>query len=315
MSRVVAFALLVLLTAGCLAPNDAPTVARQVCDRNVSSCVGGPTEPGAPALNVTSGAQPVWRVGDHWTYKLSNGQTVTAVVVAAGSSYEVRPTDNGTALSEAIFDFSTFGNLGLDLSGDTAAGRVKFFDWPLEENKTWSFTVDGLPMRAKANLLGDTWRITANSGNATMSYTYSPQTKWFTQVRWDYLDFGMQLSSAGEGYRGNAYVADPEPRYTYATGGAPTGTFTVSPGSSAVAVRWAYAGGQGFSASVRIVDPKGTAFAPFADVACSGAQCAGGDLSVYGATPGAWAVTSNSAGTGRLDLTIYEVTDTVKRVG
>lgn len=317
----VVLVLVTLLLAGCLSPNDAPTPARQICDNRTStSCPPAPPAPGttprplSPAENASFGAQPVWNVGDWWSIKTSGGPGFTAVVASVGTGYELLPADNNTALAEALFDFSTLGMMGSDLSGSQGGGRVKFFDFPLEENKTWGFTIDGRSLRAMAKIDKNEWRITATDGNSTqMVYTYSPTVKWFTSIDWKYLGFTATLDRSGTDYRGDLYTASLSPLMSYATGGAPAGSFSVTPGTSAVAVNSVWTGNQGFAASARIVDPKNTANVPFADVTCTG-PCQGQTLAVYGATPGTWAATISSTAQGTLDVDVYAVTDRVRRI-
>lgn len=310
-----------LLLAGCLAPNDAPTPAKQICDNRTATCPAPTLPPGSvkgpidPALNASFGLAPVWNVGDWWTYRVSNGDTFQAVVASAGSSYQLLTPNNRTALQEAIFDFSTLGNIGTDLSGDQGGGRVKYFDFPLEQNKTWSLTVDGLQLRAKAVIDRNDWLITATDGNATqLVYRYSPVTKWFTSIEWKYQGFSATLDRSGADYKGELYRTTVEPKLTYTTGAPPPGSFSIASGTSAVAVRYDWTGDQGFAASARIVDPKNNANVPFPEVTCT-AACQGGGLAVYPGTPGTWASTVSSTPQGVLRVTVYAATDQVQRLG
>ena len=319
--RAVLTLLVALALAGCLAPNDAPTPVKGVCDNRTASCPAAAPPPGAPAgpvdpaTNASFGLAPVWNVGDWWSYKLSDGGTFQAVVTAVGGTYTVQTPSNRTALMEALFDFSTLGSIGTDLSGDQGGQRVKYFDFPLEENKTWSLSVDGLSLRAKAVIDRNEWLITATDGNQTqLVYRYSPTTKWFTSIEWKYQGLSAQLERSGADFRGEAYRATIEQKYAYATGAPPPATFAVPTGASAVAIVYSWEGREGFAASARFVDPKNNAYSPFPDVACT-AACRGGGVAVYPGLAGTWAGTLSSTAQGTLRVTAFTATDQVTRLG
>lgn len=310
-----------LALAGCLAPNDAPTPARQICDNRTATCPAPPPPPGSvqgpidPAKNASFGLAPVWEVRDWWSFRASDGSNVKVVVTNAGSSYVLQPTDNRTALMEAIFDFSTLGNIGTDLSGDQGGTRVKYFDFPLEENKTWGLTVDGLSLRAMSKIDKNEWLVTATDGNQTqLVYRYSPTTKWFTSIDWAYQDFALQLDGSGQDYVGDVYRTTIDPKFTYLTGSPPPGSFAVAPGTSAVAVKYEWTGNAGFAASARFVDPKNTANVPFPDVTCT-AACQGFGVAVYPGHAGTWAGSVSSTPQGVLRVTVFAATDQVTRLG
>jgi len=264
----------------------------------------------------------VWEVGDWWTYNLvgstSGPSSMTLVVATVAGTYEVRPTDNRSALRETLVDLSFVGNIGLDLSGDDAGSRARFFDWPLEDGKSWGMTIDGRSTRVTAKLNKQVWDLVAREGNQTVvKYTYDPKVKWFTRVRFGADEaFGVDMNRAGNGFVGDVFSSTATERYSYTTGGTAAGSFTINPGASVVAVLWAYQGGPNFAASARLVDPKGGAFEPFPTANCVQAACVRKDgIATYNSVPGNWAVNTDAAGTGSLFLKVYEVVDVRKRVG
>lgn len=196
--RVLMILLLVPLLSGCVDdandPPADPTVGPSDDDPRIVSEVTAPT----------------WRVGDYWTYKPTEGDDATLVVV--------RETDQDWHIGTDSEDLSFFhareevSNLGAqrksDLAGSQGSDRVVYFQWPLTDGANWTTTWDGVQRQVTATDNGDrTWTFEAREGDVlAVRYEYDPDARWFTKL--DFLApdgsvaFGWTLQESGNNWTG-----------------------------------------------------------------------------------------------------------------
>ena len=183
---------------------------------------------------------PVWARGDWWSVTDNMDRSYSIVVAGeSGSDWTVLSNDLSVALADYDFDISYLGAVGkADLAGRQGADRVKYFEWPLEHEKTWTTRWDGVTRTMVAHDMGDgTWHIQGHDGQTlAVEYTYDPVSKWLTELTFynattGELQFGWTSSGSGQDFGGTVYQYDlVETGFSVAqTGvGGPQGTFPVA---------------------------------------------------------------------------------------
>lgn len=254
MRRPVVLLAALLLTAGCLTPY-------------VDRFRAGDVE------------EPVWNVGDWWTYEITSATTdvvgnVTVVVA------EVRPDgyvlgipDEAEANAALLFHMPAIGPVGRDLSWDVHETNFEPAQWPLDDGHSWDTTWIATDVHLTSRLNGTVWAIN-NTGfeqDASMKYelVYDPGVKWFTSFVRTGLDGvvrqSLQLTDSGTGYNGTlrapqyVEVAFLESRSTGIVSGglpaAPNPTFSPPANTDTLLVACLVGGGAGqYHAEVRLGD-------------------------------------------------------------
>jgi hypothetical protein len=158
---------------------------------------------------------PEWNVGDHWEYRSlgaeGSGERFSLVVSGEqGGDWLMETTDADVAYHHARFEISYMGEIRkADLAGSQAGNRVKFFDFPLEDGKSWTTTWDGLSVRVTAEEVGEgVFELTSMDGDRVhAAYTYDHEVGFFKQASWmgeggDVM-WGMELVGQGESFSGD----------------------------------------------------------------------------------------------------------------
>jgi hypothetical protein len=218
----------------------------------LAGCLGGGSEPAGQQANPAAASDPSaaigapnWSAGDYWTYAPEEAPTSSWVVTQdAGDAWIVRPDDKEAAFLDARSDISFFGERRKsDLAGSQGETRVEYFDWPLEENKTWTTTWDGVERTVTVDRVEDgRAQLTArHDGRLAVEYTYERDAGPFGSVTFYDANGSvvndLELQDSGEDFQGTAY------RYTLAKvldrqgtfGAQPTGfgfEFTVPPNAT-----------------------------------------------------------------------------------
>mgnify|MGYP000112001416 CR=1 FL=1 len=160
--------------------------------------------------------KPEWQVGQYWSYVDAGGTEFDLVVVAdEGSNWLVLNSDLGNAMFDWLFDVSFLGPIQKsDLSGKQGADTVKFFDFPLEHDKSWMTDWDGERRHVVAHALEDgTWHIAVHAGGESganfAEMGYDPAIGWFDSMIF-YDDAGneqyvLSLTGSGTDFVGNVH--------------------------------------------------------------------------------------------------------------
>lgn len=207
----------------------------------LAGCLGGDT-PDGPGPAPDQGADqapetpasleaPTWEIGDHWTYTDDAFGEVTWVVTGQTTGAWILDTTHPeVAFLDAREDISFLGERGKsDLAGSQGDTRVTYFDWPLEENKTWTTTWDGVQREITVDRVEDgIAELTARQdGRVAVEYTYDSQVGHFRGFTFFDAN-GTQtvdatLQGSGSGFQGTAV------RWDLATALDLEGTFGVQP--------------------------------------------------------------------------------------
>lgn len=180
---------------------------------------GGGSEDRQTTSLAAGGAAPVeapnWTVGDWWRYDGSFGlESFTAdriVTEDAGGDWIVDTASAETAWNHVLEPISVLGPVSKeDLAGSQEEGRVRFWDFPLEHNKTWQTAWDGQSFSARAVRQGDAVFLVEyrQDGEVARETVYDAQARWFTRMTIHDLDgepFEMTLAESGSDY-GGEYV-------------------------------------------------------------------------------------------------------------
>ncbi len=210
---LVTLALLTATLAGC---SDAPEA----------------TTAAGPGSKMATSA-PEWTLGQHWSYRTTggdSGQGAINLVVTGdeGGDWIVDTNDATMAYYDDLMDVSYVGKIRkTDLAGAQGSERVKFFDFPLEKNKTWKTTWDGVSQDIVVKHVMDNGdaHLMAHDGNGmTAEYTYSAQAGFFESIIFYDANgtemYKMERTAHGLGYNGNVLRYDLHDKVVLqATGG------------------------------------------------------------------------------------------------
>ena len=212
---------LVVLLAGCAGDDSATT-------SGVTPTAGDASSSAEPALNFTGGIPaPRWNVGDWWQYQVefTSGDRFDAKLVVyakEGGNYLVT-SDNRDLVLRATFNH--YPNIGpvvaSSLNQFIHGVEVSYLKFPMK-NGTWQAQYRDAQAQYQAQYavldagaekvpgFAATLRNQAD-GRVRMSYGWSPVTKWFTNVTWDFdgnapVDVTYRLMAWGTNYTGTLPV-------------------------------------------------------------------------------------------------------------
>jgi hypothetical protein len=212
----------------------------------VAGCTGADadidgTDPSRDPASFVGLSAPTWQLGDHWTYSFSFGGQARFIVTGEEGTDWILDTDDKdfAFFHQAIEEVSTLGRVAkTDLSGTQGNDRVKYFDWPLQDGKTWSMTWDGETFQVTAHQQSETRFLmeAVQDGTVRRTYVYDDTVRWLRTVTFLDEDGNMAgegtLQSSGRNHTGD-YVRWDLPldyRTTISMGEAFTDFFTVSEG-------------------------------------------------------------------------------------
>lgn len=169
---------LAVAMAGCISGDQAD-------DEAVSTTGSTSSAPGA-TIDDQSLEAPTWQVGDWWTWQSDQlGEYSYVVTGQEGGDWLVDTDSEQIAFFDAQTDISFLGTVRKsDLAGSQNETRVQYFDWPLEEGKTWSTTWDGVQRTITVTDVSDgTATLEAREGDRlAVSYVYDASTGWFGET-------------------------------------------------------------------------------------------------------------------------------------
>lgn len=167
----------VLLLAGCA--GDAPDEGAQDPDGEDEG-----SDQGEAGTSPVSLSPPGWSTGDWWKYDISGVGPVTYVVTENSSStWTIDVDDDQMAFwHTALEPISTVGPISKeDLTGEQGTQNVRFFDFPLEADKAWSLTWDGIPLTATVTAVeaGAASVEAVSEEGHLRTYSYDSAVGWF----------------------------------------------------------------------------------------------------------------------------------------
>jgi len=208
----------------------------------LAGCMGGSEPPdgsdeaapgGAGEEALASLAAPNWSVGDYWTWSSPQVGEVTYVVTGdAGSDWIVDTTNEEVAFFDARFPVSTLGEIRKsDLAGSQGEERVRFFEWPLEVNETWTTTWDGVEREITVEAIeGSRAELVARQeGRVAVEYTYDSERGSFGELAYKDAN-GTETFAMQPGDHGNG-PPEPAVRWQLANPVDEEGTFGAEPAS------------------------------------------------------------------------------------
>lgn len=167
-------------------------------------------------------AAPEWRVGDAWRVMFDGGTAPCIIgVVAADETHYTQgflcPEGSILAVQDAAYDIPHLGNFTRDLSGFHRDAPVRFFDWPLEDGKSWPLTWAGNDYEATARFVPDLegpfgpepgFSITAEfvgGSDTQIAYDYLPSVGWWTHITFSDAYHPWRLVAFERGYTGTLF--------------------------------------------------------------------------------------------------------------
>lgn len=277
----VALALLLPALAGCTV--ESPTLQGQIPSPQGNV---GPSPPGTVAgnettaidLNLTAEAimvpAPTWHIGDSWKWALNFGGPTGAqqlvVVGDQGSDYTMATADRTDAVLSAFFGASLPGKVAKATLGPYFDGvPSKYFDFPLQQNKTWTTQIRGTDYAMKANFTrqleggfgpGFLLQGASTQGNRVL-LAYAPSAKWTSKVLFTdpggNATFSRTLQSYNANYSGPWYLGKSADLYkaqrSSAQPGVPADSFNQARSYSTLHIEVFCSGGG--TVAARIFDP------------------------------------------------------------
>ena len=164
---------------------------------------------------------PTWEVGDWWLYTFSTpdytDDTARLVVASVSeennTSYMLAISSLTEARRHAVLNHNPFlGRMTQeDLSAYENDEAQTVMDFPLEEDKTWGFTLFSLEWSASVwSISGNSVTIGANADDGShLEYVYDGDVGFFSTFVWTdssgVQQMRMMLADSGEGHSGDVY--------------------------------------------------------------------------------------------------------------
>lgn len=185
---------------------------------SLAGCSNDPSQAsdGASPSGGTVTQAPEWQVGQYWSYVNSTGGEFDLVVVDdLGGDWLLLNSNLVNALFDYQFDVSFIGEMRKsDLAGKQGNDRIKFFDFPLEHDKTWTTPWDGETITVVSHELDNphgAFHIAATTSGGTQfaEFMYDPAVGFWTSAFF-YDDngeeqFSFTMTGNGDAYRGNVH--------------------------------------------------------------------------------------------------------------
>lgn len=159
------------------------------------------------------GQAPSLSQGTSFTYGVDgvyNHEPFTIVVASNNSDgYLFAGETTEDLLEEIINDRPWQGTLDASLNPLDGDGQTywNFFDWPLEDGKTWTFSESGREVTAeRAEVVtpdgpSEGFRMQGSLGEDLLEYTYAPEVGYITSLEWGLPDrtfLDVTLEAVGE---------------------------------------------------------------------------------------------------------------------
>lgn len=296
------------LAAGCIGGDEAleeatgdqidTSATDEATDGATAATADGPLGPD----DVIEG--PDWEVGQWFGYHVffgmedDEGVHYNAVVTEdRGSEWFVATDNQDAAKFEAIFDLFLLGSFSKqDLSTTSEGEPFTWYEWPLEDNATWTAPIDvGAMVGGQSEVIDVTFTATYDpaiptqdgqkpgfdiegrtaEGNLTMSYDYVPHLGWFGHLfiydpDTDGDDWVLHIMTmgSGTGWTGTYYVSEATELFAHTSdvGADPSGNVRADPSPAAsgtvgdqadYVTGFAYAYAFGGAHETAVADPEG----------------------------------------------------------
>lgn len=142
--------------------------------------------------------RPTWALGDAWRVQFvdEDGPVCWAVVLEADAAgyrhgFSCGDPDLELIVSTQVAGYGTryIGNFSRDLASLAGDETVLFYDWPLEDGKSWTTTWFGQEAEVDVALAedGDRFLLTMDDedGDTIATYDYDPELRWWSEFRFD----------------------------------------------------------------------------------------------------------------------------------
>ena len=180
-------------------------------------CLGGTfsSDDGKPALI----SAPVWSKGYYWEYgvKTADIEISTTMIVTVDddeTDYYIGSASLMDAKRHAVLNHNpAMGRVQMSNLSIYENGIAQLlFDFPLEKNKYWSFSLygrDGFAATVVDIQPGNAQIVAVSNDGARIEYNFDNEAKWmtsfvFTEASGETI-LEMQLAKHGEDYTGNSY--------------------------------------------------------------------------------------------------------------
>lgn len=183
------------------------------------------TAPKGGSRELVAGSKPLWFPGLQWTYEIEHpgrgvkGDVTLAVVSDDAEVWQVAPTEGSDpdALMWSLFThLPPLGPISkATLSPFIHAVEVPWFDFPLEDGKTWqgsehhgtqvNFTATAIDTTIFDGRKASAFEVIGERGGVTwLRYVYTAEVAWFSEAALDgdgdgQMDTLMTLKEAGVG--------------------------------------------------------------------------------------------------------------------
>lgn len=165
--------------------------------------------------------RPTWRVGDAWRVQFDQGEPVCwLVVVDASEGYRqgvACETDEAEAIAVnlAVWQERWIASYTSDLEGvgDGSGEPTRWFDWPLEDGKSWSTSYEDVDLTATAELVEGAFEITMvreEGDDVFARYDFDPTLKWWSRIEFVESEYVFQVHEHERGWSGPVATAVTE---------------------------------------------------------------------------------------------------------
>ncbi len=159
---------------------------------------------------------PQWAIGHYWSYTTTSSSGTKSMQLAVtgeqGGDWILDTNDATMAHYDALLDVSYVGKISKsNLAGAQGSDRVKFFDFPLELNKTWTTKWDGKTQTITVKTITADNRVQLMAHDdvgMTAEYEYSWSAGFFENIKFYDANgtemFSMERAEHGVNYTGDA---------------------------------------------------------------------------------------------------------------
>lgn len=169
-------------------------------------------------------AAPEWEVGDAWRVQFDEGEPLCWLVVASVSEEGIQqgvwcPTDEAEFIAAQIaaYEFHYIGRFTQALEGIGRAEAFRFYDWPLEDGKTWVTRWDEIDVQVTSTYSRADGRyqfeaLVVDTGEPLVAYDYDPALEWWSEMEFA-SGYRFLVHERETGWELPVTVASGEDRY------------------------------------------------------------------------------------------------------
>lgn len=267
------------------------------------------------------GARPTWREGDAWRVQFDDNDPICWFVVAHADAEGYRqgawcPTDEAPIIATqlATRGVEYAGTLTSDLGVPFEEETILWYDWPLEDGKSWQTSWAGAAATVSVSWNDDAERyqltLCRGAGDCIAEYDYDPALRWWSRIAFE-SGYEFRVHERAEDWdRGHVLADAIEQRRSNYNGvnvdliASTRPTFDVAKGEDAVVVEIVREGVHVHDFS--LVGPEGRFATSY-----SSNSLANPDEYVWDmvdAEPGPWTISENFVAEGMIHNTVWTVT-------